>query len=130
VKIYVVRWLSSVELWCNVTLFRAVCAVLYGHPFLAQYWCGKSEYVLNRACQTEGPPRAMWVTFVLSWGPRMTCGPQATCLTYLTQYVLFIHNVFYTCKQSIIFPSEKTFWIKKSIGPFFCERRAFIQFKL
>jgi hypothetical protein len=23
-------------------------------------------YLLNQACQTEGPPRAIWVTFVLS----------------------------------------------------------------
>ena len=27
---------------------------------------------LNEACQTEGPPRAIWVTFVLSWGPNTT----------------------------------------------------------
>jgi hypothetical protein len=25
-------------------------------------------HVLGQACQTEGPPRATWVTFVLSWG--------------------------------------------------------------
>ena len=23
-------------------------------------------YLVNQACQTEGPPRAIWVTFVLS----------------------------------------------------------------
>ena len=27
---------------------------------------------LHQACQTEGPPRATWVTFVLSWGPHTT----------------------------------------------------------
>jgi hypothetical protein len=27
---------------------------------------------VDQACQTEGPPRAAWVTFVLSWGPHTT----------------------------------------------------------
>ena len=27
---------------------------------------------LCQICQTEGPPRAIWVTFVLSWGPHTT----------------------------------------------------------
>jgi hypothetical protein len=31
-----------------------------------------SSCYLEQACQTEGPPRAIWVTFVLSWGPHTT----------------------------------------------------------
>jgi hypothetical protein len=40
--------------------------------------------LLYQACQTEGPQRAIWVTFVLSWGPHSTCDPRAACLTCLT----------------------------------------------
>jgi hypothetical protein len=29
-------------------------------------------YDVDQACQAEGPLRAIWVTFVLSWGPHMT----------------------------------------------------------
>ena len=32
----------------------------------------KRDNELEQACQTEGPPRATWLTFVLSWGPHTT----------------------------------------------------------
>ena len=31
-----------------------------------------AESVVGQACQTEGPPKAIWVTFVLSLGPHTT----------------------------------------------------------
>ena len=31
-----------------------------------------AEDSIYQACQTEGPPRVIWVTFVLSWGPHTT----------------------------------------------------------
>jgi hypothetical protein len=46
--------------------------------------CPLHPNMLGQACQTEGPPRAIWVTFVLSWGPHMTCDPWAACLICLT----------------------------------------------
>ena len=30
------------------------------------------QHGVDQACQTEGPPRAIWVTFVLSWGTHTT----------------------------------------------------------
>jgi hypothetical protein len=46
------------------------------------------------------------------------------------EYVFFVQNVFLHLEIVYhISTCKKTFWMKKSI-PFFCERRAFIQFKL
>ena len=40
----------------------------FRNKFIIILPCG----LVDQACQTEGPPRPIWVTFVLSWGPHTT----------------------------------------------------------
>jgi hypothetical protein len=48
--------------------------LMYFSPFLQGTKALRESrgIALFQACQTEGPPRAIWVTFVLSWGPHTT----------------------------------------------------------
>jgi len=51
---------------------------------------------VRQACQTEGPPRAIWVTFVLSWGPHTTTN-WSHLLKIIAEYFYYLnletHNV-------------------------------------
>jgi hypothetical protein len=61
-----------------------VILILWHHHVCSQNILLWTDITLTQACQTEGHPRAIWVTFVLSWGPHSTCGLRAACLTCLT----------------------------------------------
>jgi hypothetical protein len=74
----------------------------------------------NQACQTEGPPRAAWVTFVLSWGPHTTIN-WSHLIKNIAEYFYYLNLETYNVNTNIL---------NKEKHAFFCERRAFIQFKL
>jgi hypothetical protein len=62
-------WLTTQFTLALVTLSGSRCFayVKYRRVVVGRYVGG-----LGQACQTEGPPRAAWVTLVLSWGPHTT----------------------------------------------------------
>jgi hypothetical protein len=49
---------------------------------------------VQQACQTEGPPRAMWVTFVLSWGPHTTTN-WSNLIKIIAEYFYYLNLATY-----------------------------------
>jgi hypothetical protein len=85
--------------WRSKRWSRRPIAVSYGGTILngkkSLACCPKTtKGSLHQVCQTEGPPRDIWDTFVLSWGPHTTCGPRAACLTCLTYSMFSLFRMF------------------------------------
>jgi len=48
------------------------------------------QHGVDQACQSEGPPRAIWVTYVLSWGTYTTTN-WSHLIKIIAEYFYYLH---------------------------------------
>ena len=65
-------WTEELSETCRVSWQNKFEKLVHLVGFITKKFALHVIVILHQACQTEGPPRAIWVTFVLSWGPHTT----------------------------------------------------------